>query len=191
MTNRILTALAATTLLAAPALAQAPANTTAPVAATAEQGAATAAPGKHQHKMHEKRNTHRASWQAISPEGRAILKDSWKQGDKKAFEEMRAARENVRTLMAADKLDIPALKKAMDTQKKLQDNQHATRQQRLLETLPKLSTADRKALTAAMNRGPDKFAQADRKADLKKADERRAEGALGATTPAPAAATQQ
>lgn len=194
MSTRILAVLAATTLLASPVLAQAPADSAAPTATTAKQGADTATQGKHGKPHRAMQNKRASAWHGLSEEGRAILRDAAKPERTIPRKDLQEARAKIYDLMAADKLDLNALKNAMDAQKKIQSDQQERRQQWQLEILQKLSAADRKVYAEAMRQATSgKRMRANRhKAEGQRQRSKVAPGAApGATTPAPAATTQQ
>jgi hypothetical protein len=83
-------------------------------------------------------------WANVSPEGRAILRETLR-GDPKDREATRAARDRINTIVGAEKLDVPALRRAMEDERRLVDAQHGKRQASMLAAIQKLSAADRKA----------------------------------------------
>lgn len=130
--------LATAALLAAPALAQtaAPAAPAAPAAGTPK--------AEHPRSMHMQRGP---MFGSVSPEGRKTLGEAMRasEDDRKA---VRASRDRINALVGADKLDVAALKRAMDEERRLIDAQHAKRQAALLAAVQKLSAEDRKAFAA-------------------------------------------
>jgi hypothetical protein len=123
--------IATAALLAAPAVAQ-----VAPAA-----GAGSDAQREMQRAARSKRGD---MWANVSPEGRAILRETLG-GDPRDREATRAARDRINALVGAEKLDVPALRRAMDEERRLIDGQHARRQASMLAAIQKLSAADRKA----------------------------------------------
>ena len=128
-------------LLAAPALAQA--------APPAPPAGAEAKPKVRMQRMHQP-----MLFGNVSPEGRAILRNSMKgdDGDRAA---VKAARDRINGLVGAEKLDMTALKRAMEDERRLVDAQHVKRQSALLEAIQKLSPADRKAFAEDARKGRD------------------------------------
>ena len=126
-------------LLAAPLLAQAPAP------------APGQAPEAQRERMRMMRMHRQDMWANVSPEGRAILRETLK-GDPKDREATRAARDRINAIVGADRLDVSALRKAMEEERRLVDAQHASRQARMLAAIQKLSPADRKAFAEDANR---------------------------------------
>jgi Spy/CpxP family protein refolding chaperone len=119
-------------LLAAPVLAQA-----APPAPA--QGAEAPRERGYGKRMHRQQ-----MWANVSPEGRAILRETMR-ADPQDREATRAARDRINALVGAEKLDVGALRKAMADERRLVDAEHAGRQARMLAAIQKLSPADRKA----------------------------------------------
>lgn len=83
----------------------------------------------------------------VSPEGRNILMEAMRGagGDRSAIH---ASRDRVNAVIGADKLDVAALKRAMDDERRLVDAQQAKRQDAMLVAVQKLSVTDRKAFAA-------------------------------------------
>lgn len=132
-------ALLATPVLTAPVLAQ-----TAPTAAT------SAAPAAQQQKPERVRPVHRPRgpmFGNVSPEGRKVLMEAMR-GANTDRGAIHASRDRVNTVIGADKLDVAALKRAMDDERRLVDAQQAKRQDAMLVAVQKLSVADRKAFAA-------------------------------------------
>lgn len=104
----------------------------------------------------------------MSPEGREIMKAARKAGhspeSKKAI---KAARDRVLALIAAEKLDVSAVRKAQAEERELVMKQHARSQEALLSAYQKLSLADRKAFAESMRDREDRMAD-----HLKRARER-------------------
>ena len=91
-------------------------------------------------------------WANVSPEGRAILRETLK-GDPKDREATRAARDRINAIVGAERLDVAALRMAMEEERRLVDAQHASRQARMLAAIQKLSPADRKAFAEDARQG--------------------------------------
>ena len=125
--------LATAALIAAPVLAQ-----TAPHAPAA---GASAPRGEHA------RPARGPMLSTVSPEGRKILREAMR-GSQEDHAAVRAARDRINALVGAEKLDLAALKRAMDDERRLIDGQHAKRQQSMLAAVQKLSAEDRKAFAA-------------------------------------------
>ncbi len=138
--------LAAAALIAAPAIAQtAPAQTS--PSATPQAQNETQAQQPRMKRMEAGRMKHRRGpmFENVSAEGREILFAAMRKDMGEHRAEMRAARDRINSLVGAEKLDVAALKKAMDAERKLVDAHHARRQTAMLEAFQKLSPADRKA----------------------------------------------
>ena len=132
--------LATAALLAAPALAQ----TTAP---TPPQAPAAGAAPQRPDKMRMVHVRRGPMFGNVSPEGRQILREAMR-GSAEDGTAVRTARDKVNGIVGADKLDVNALKRAMDEERRLVDSQHARRQQALLAAIQKLTPEDRKAFAA-------------------------------------------
>lgn len=130
--------LATAALLATPALAQTPPPAAAPAAPAAAQKAERA------RAMHMQRGP---MFGNMSPEGRKTLGEAMRGSDEDR-KAVKASRDRINALVGADKLDTPALKRAMDDERRLVDSQHAKRQAAMLAAIQKLSTEDRKAFAA-------------------------------------------
>ncbi|WP_448580364.1 hypothetical protein [Thermaurantiacus sp.] len=89
----------------------------------------------------------------VSPEGRAMLLDALRANQEADRLALRKARDEVNRLIAADRLDLAAVRRAMAEERKLVSDQQARRQEAMLAVLPKLSEADRKAFAEAAMRG--------------------------------------
>lgn len=83
-------------------------------------------------------------WANVSPEGRAILRETMR-GDPKDREAIKTSRDRINAIVGAETLDVAALRKAMADERRLVDAQHAARQARMVAAIQKLSPADRKA----------------------------------------------
>lgn len=146
-------AAATAALLAVPAFAQTP-----PAAAqpnTTPQGRPMMRDGQQgQHpRMH-------GMFANMSPEGRKLMINSMRSThDAPQQAQLKAARDRVNQLVAADRLDAAALTRAMDDERRLVDGQHVRRQQALVAALQKLSPEDRKAFAAASQMGRERMAE--------------------------------
>jgi hypothetical protein len=129
-------------LLAAPLLAQT-ANPAPPAAAAGAE--------PQRERMRMMRMHRQDMWANVSPEGRAILRETLR-NDPKDREAIKASRDRINTIVGAEKLDVAALRKAMADERRLVDAQHANRQASMLAAIQKLSTADRKAFAEDANR---------------------------------------
>jgi Spy/CpxP family protein refolding chaperone len=152
------TAALAAALIAAPALAQTPPP---PAGDT---------PGGMQHGMHQGAHQgmrgggmgggHMRMWAGMSPEGQAVMRDARKgMADDSGRQKLRDARDRIGTILSADKLDVAALRRAMDDERKLADAQQAARQEAMLAAFQKLSAADRKAFVVNARTGRDRMEQ--------------------------------
>ncbi|QMW23649.1 periplasmic heavy metal sensor [Sandaracinobacteroides saxicola] len=117
---------------------------------------------------------------SVSPEGRTILWAAMRpadaRGDRAAI---KAARDRVSDILSADRLDVPALRRAMDEERKLVDAMQAKRQAAMLDAFQKLTPADRKAFVADARQGRDRLEMG-----MKRWRERRTDPATGAPPPA-------
>jgi Spy/CpxP family protein refolding chaperone len=135
-----------TTALAFAAAVPATAQTAAPAAPAAPAAAAPRGPGGHGMHGGMKRQGMFAS---LSPAGQQIMRDAMRPDDRKAdHTAMKASRDQVLTLLDADKLDVAALKRAMDAERATAEAMHTKRQAAMLAAFQKLSVADRKAFVA-------------------------------------------
>lgn len=86
---------------------------------------------------------------SLSEAGQATMREAMRASSRREERaEVRAARDRMLTIIAADKLDIAALKKAMDDERKIAAESHENRQAAMLAAITKLSVADRKAYVA-------------------------------------------
>jgi len=138
-------------LMAAPLMAQ-----TAPTPAAPQAGAQKAYEGnKYDRRQHGQRGM-----TSMSAEGRQIMQEARRKGnDPTQRAALQEARTNVMTLLSADQLDVNAVRRAMDAERKLVDQQHARRQANMLEAFQKLSAEDRKAFAADAHAGRDRLKQ--------------------------------
>jgi hypothetical protein len=158
--------LAAGALLAAPAIAQAPAP---PAGAEAP--------------MKGKRAGGERMFATVSPEGRALLLDAMRAGRSEDRGELRAARDRINALVAADRLDVPALEQAMADERRLVNAQHERRQAAMLAAFAKMSAEDRRAFAADARLGRAR-AEARAAEWRKRAEDRRERRGGGARAPA-------
>ncbi|MCS6986301.1 MAG: hypothetical protein NZM40_02530 [Sphingomonadaceae bacterium] len=93
----------------------------------------------------------------VSAEGRALIAQALRPGDPRELEALKAARDEVGRLMAAEPLDVAALRRAMAHERRLVAAMHERRQEALLAVLPRLSVADRRAFAQAARRGRDRL----------------------------------
>lgn len=92
----------------------------------------------------------RAMFDSLSPEGRKIMIDAMASaGDRKSVhEQVRAARDHMLAVLDADRLDVGALKRAMDEEQASVNAQRDRMQQAMIGGFTRLSVADRKAFVA-------------------------------------------
>lgn len=94
---------------------------------------------------------HLGRFEGMSPEGRAILADAMRpQLTPEDRQAVRAARERVLNLIAADKLDVAAVRRAQAAERELVLRQHERQQAAMLAAYQKLPAADRKAFVEGM-----------------------------------------
>jgi Spy/CpxP family protein refolding chaperone len=89
----------------------------------------------------------------VSPEGRKLLSDALRANRPEDRAQVQAARDRINALIAAERLDMAALRKAMAEERSIVDAQHARRQAALLDAVPKLTPADRKAFAEDAMKG--------------------------------------
>lgn len=88
---------------------------------------------------------------SMSAEGREAMRAAMRTGiDERRAErdKIKAARDRMLAVVEADRLDTPALKRAMDEERSIAAASHDRRQAAMLAALSKLSVADRKAFVA-------------------------------------------
>jgi Spy/CpxP family protein refolding chaperone len=105
----------------------------------------------------------------LSADGQKIMREAMRpqrptEADQSA---LRAARDRALSLIAAEKLDIAAIRKAQAEERAAAMAQHARQQEAMLAAYQKLSAADRKAFVDGMRGNQDRMRDA-----LKKARER-------------------
>jgi hypothetical protein len=105
----------------------------------------------------------------LSPDGQKIMREAMKPQRPTEAEQsaVRAARERTLNLIAADRLDVSAIRKAQADERAAAMAQHARQQDAMLAAYQKLSAADRKAFVDGMRGNQDRMRDA-----LKKARER-------------------
>ncbi|MFN3371612.1 MAG: periplasmic heavy metal sensor [Sphingomonadaceae bacterium] len=127
--------------LAAPALAQNPPPPPAGAQAAPEPGPTRVY-----------RMERRMGFGNVSPEGRKVLVEAMRMS-KEDRAAIIAQRDRINELLAADRLDVAALRRAMEAERRLVDHHHARRQAAMLDAFQKLSAEDRKAFAADARRG--------------------------------------
>ena len=111
---------------------------------------------------------HMGRFEGMSAEGRATLRAAMKpQQTPQDREAVRAARQRVLTLLAADRLDVVAVRRAQAAERDLVIKQHERQQEAMLVAYQKLSPADRKAFASGMRDREERMLDS-----LKKARER-------------------
>jgi Spy/CpxP family protein refolding chaperone len=142
---------AASALLAGPALAQAPAPPAGALGASQPRAMGERGPRGPRTEVRQIRSQRFAN---ISPEGRQVLAEAMRAETRaEDRERMRVARDRINTLVAADRLDVSALRRAMEEERRLVDQQHAARQARMLAAFQRMSAEDRKAFAENATRG--------------------------------------
>lgn len=90
-------------------------------------------------------------FEGMSPEGRQILREAMKpQQNQQHREAVRAARQRVLGLIAAERLDVGAVRRAQAAERELVLRQHERQQEAMLAAYQKLSAADRRAFVEGM-----------------------------------------
>ena len=90
-------------------------------------------------------------FEGMSAEGRAILREAMRPQQKvEDREAVRAARQRVLNLIAAERLDVAAVRRAQAAERELVLKQHERQQEAMLAAYQKLSLADRKAFASGM-----------------------------------------
>lgn len=91
------------------------------------------------------------NFSGMSPEGRQILREAMEPKDSPQDRQaLQAARQRLLSLIAADRLDVAAIRKAQAAERELVTRQHERKQEALLAAYQKMSAADRKAFTEGM-----------------------------------------
>lgn len=105
----------------------------------------------------------------LSTDGQRIMREAMRPQRPTEAEQsaVRAARERTLSLIAADKLDVSAIRKAQAEERAAAMAQHARQQDAMLAAYQRLSAADRKAFVDGMRGNQDRMRDA-----LKKARER-------------------
>lgn len=97
-------------------------------------------------------------FEGMSPEGRRILSEAMRpQMTPQDRQATKAARDRVLALIAADKLDVAAVRRAQAAERELVVRQHEKQQAAMLEAYQKLSLADRKAFVEGMQDQEDRM----------------------------------
>jgi hypothetical protein len=93
----------------------------------------------------------RAPFADMSPEGMALIGSAMKRERIPAnAEEVRKARGRVLELLAADRLDVDAIRRAQAAERAVAIREHALQQEKLLKAYQQLSLADRRAFVAGL-----------------------------------------
>jgi uncharacterized membrane protein len=90
-------------------------------------------------------------FEALSPDGRKIMIDAMRsagESGKATHEQVKAAREKVLAVLEADRLDVTALKRAMDEEQAAVNAQRDRMQAAMIGGFSKLSLADRRSFVA-------------------------------------------
>ncbi len=153
--TRMLMRLGVAALVAGPVMAQTPPAPPAPLAPLAPPAPLARAPGGAQIFRDEGRGPGGAPrmFGTVSEEGRAVLREALRASTPEERAAIRAARDRVSALIAAEKLDVAALRQAMAEERRLVDAAHARRQAALLAAVQKLSPADRRAFAEDAGKG--------------------------------------
>ncbi len=146
--KRIILATAA--LIAMPAMAQSTTTSTAPAQpatpAMAVQKGMGSGMGRHMR--------HGPMFPSMSEAGRKQMMEAMRSAPEDR-DAIKAARDKVAAVIGADKLDVNALKRAMDDERRLVDTQHSRHQATMLATIQKLSAEDRKAFAQDVAKARD------------------------------------
>lgn len=122
-----------------------------PAAAQTAVPVAPPAPGMHAGKQggQKRMGGRKQMFASLSPAGQTIMRNAMKSVDNKADRTaVKTARDAILAALNADKLDVAALKRAMESERSAAESMHNKRQAALLGAYQKLSLADRKALVA-------------------------------------------
>jgi hypothetical protein len=93
----------------------------------------------------------RAPFADMSPQGMALVREAMRHENIPAnAEEVRKARARVLDLLAAEKLDVEAIRKAQAAERAVAIREHALAQEKLLKAYQQLSVADRRAFVDGM-----------------------------------------
>lgn len=112
----------------------------------------------------------------LSPEGRAILREAMRDArDPETRAAIEAARARVLQIIAADRLDVRALERAMGEEREAVRRQQERQQARFLETIQRMSAADRKVLADAGLKARERLEQR-RAVVIKRMREQRRDG---------------
>ena len=111
---------------------------------------------------------HMDRFEGMSAEGRATLRAAMKpQQTPQDREAVRTARQRVLNLLAAERLDVAAVRRAQAAERELVLKQHERQQEAMLAAYQKLSLADRKAFAGGMRDREERMLES-----LKRARER-------------------
>ena len=93
----------------------------------------------------------RAPFADMSPQGMMLVREAMKRDALPSnAEEVRKARSRVLELLAAEKLDVEAIRKAQAAERSVAIREHAAAQEKMLKAYQRLSPADRRAFVAGM-----------------------------------------
>ena len=108
---------------------------------------------------------HADRFEGMSGEGRVTLREAMTPRlTPQDREAVRAARQRVLTLLAADKLDVSAVRRAQAAERELVVKQHERQQEAMLAAYQKLSAADRKAFADGMRDREERMLEGLKKA---------------------------
>ena len=108
---------------------------------------------------------HMDRFEGMSAEGRAALREAMKpRHSPQDREAVRAARQRVLDLIAAERLDVAAVRRAQAAERELVVKQHERQQEAMLAAYQKLSLADRKAFAAGMRDREERMLESIKKA---------------------------
>jgi Spy/CpxP family protein refolding chaperone len=98
---------------------------------------------------HDRMMGHRM-FPSMSEAGRATVREAMMAGDDRSAsrQKMEAVRDKMLTVLAADRLDLAAVKRVMDEERALADASRTAKQAAMLAAVQKLSAEDRKAFVA-------------------------------------------
>ena len=129
----------------------------------------------------------------LTPEGRQILGDAMRETKRPENDALDVARDRVLQLLEADRLDVPALRRAMSEEHRLGEAQQQRRQEAMLAAFQKLSPRDRQAFSVGMRSQHFKMEQRRKDMDRRMKDMRERWGnrGQGSDGPPPAPAQPQ
>ena len=87
---------------------------------------------------------------ALTPEGRKIMREAMREGRAANPGDIGAARDRMLEILGADRLDVAALRRAMQDEQRLAVAQQQRHQDAMLAAFQKLSPRDRKAFAVSM-----------------------------------------